>query len=116
MNIEKSFRYEIESWKGQVNEFTSSNPANIGCKPYMNISNLGEDVLPLIRKFYNKLDISEEKRDKKLETIIYFGFPPLVKLIASSFENRGFDIPEYIRGKMDKVAEYTKNWLDDYLK
>jgi hypothetical protein len=118
MNIENKFNQEIEKWKNELNKVSSINPANIGCEPYMNIYRLREDALPLIRELYEKgrqAKKSNKEKDAELDIIIYHGLPTLVKEISGNI-GRDFEIPQDIKGKIDMIATYTKNWLDDYLK
>ncbi len=118
MSIEDKFNQEIEKWKKQADSFSSYNPANIGCEPYKNILFMEEDALPLIKKLYEKNEKGKKtnkEKDAELEIIVYHGLPALVKEISGNI-GRDFEIPQDIKGKIDMIAIYTKNWLDDYLK
>lgn len=108
MGIEERFNQAIEEWRGHCHRMRfSSRPGDfIECESYIKLVELGEEVLPLIRRLYDR------GSDKP-------GFESLrshLSILVGEIVKDNFQIPEKISGEMSAIEQYTISWLDTYLR
>lgn len=103
------FEKAVEEWIEYCNNpaaLASSNSYAIKeCQAYRKILLMDYEALPLIRKLYEK----DDSNNFALSYIKGLGLIQLVHQIIG----KDFQIPENIREKIDKMVDYTKNWLDE---
>jgi hypothetical protein len=104
--LEERFNDAIERWREHCCNmaFSSRSGDYVECRAYQDIVVMGEGVLPLIRKLY----------DKKGN----YGFACLkshLSILVREIIGEEFQIPEEIRGRVCEIEKYTKSWLDKRL-
>lgn len=116
MTIEDIFEESFKQWIAHcesLNVQVSSNPRTATeCEAYKKIMTLGTKALPLIRQAYNSRMPRNTIELLALEIITTGGIPMLIHDIIG----KEFDIPKEISGNMTSIEEYTKQWLDEYVK
>ena len=107
--VEDNFNEALNEWiehcKNPRVRFSSFDEEVRDCNACRKIVSLGPKVLPLIRKLYDR----DSSGNFELSIIQRHGLVEIVGQIVGS----DFQIPEAIRGRISKMGNYTKNWLDE---
>jgi len=129
MTLSKKFNILVHKWERYVQR--GRGPSGIQvmlssyswdvyeCKPRYKLKELGESILPLIRKLYDK----DHEGNYPLEIIKGHGLPALVSSIAGEDKFNPLEVVgrpigkcgDFIAIDVRKLEEFTKNWLDTYL-
>jgi hypothetical protein len=108
--VRERFYQAVEEWisycgKREVTLSSSPEPVR-DCDAYRKILLIGHDALPLIREVYDR----DSSDNLGLSIVQGHGLVMLVSAIIGE----GFQIPETIRGKVSKIEDYVKSWLDEH--
>lgn len=109
MGLEDNFHQAVGEWiehcrNPQVQLSSFINPVR-NCDSYRKIVSMGYEVLPLIRKVYDR----DSSHNFELSIVQKLGLVSVVREIVGD----DFLIPEDIRGQTSAMEEYTKRWLDE---
>lgn len=102
MGIEEKFNENMNKWMQHCRNvaYSSLIKDHLNCESYKNIVIMGKETLPLIYQATKSAD-----KNSYLRLCI----APLVGEIVGS----DFHIPDEIKGRVNKMWEYTVNWLHD---
>ena len=107
LSLEERFDNCVESWIKYCSQpevlYSSIGHKELQAEAYLEIVDMGRDALALIRKLYDR------EGDIGLGIIKLHGLHHAVINITKG----EFKIPKEIAGKLDKIADYTKKWLDE---
>ena len=109
MSLEAKFHQAVEEWIEHCGnpavQLSSSGEPVINCDPYRKIASMGYEALPLVRQVYDR----DSSDNFALSIVQGHGLLAVVNEIVGS----DFSIPEEILGRISKMKDYTKGWLDD---